>query len=337
MFFYFRNACGAVKTNLWSSTVYFLGYIVCWAVTLITSFIFVKSIRSHSDDQHLTILSVLPTLTNDHIQNPLRVSATSNQNHLAFAILFVYVILLLPHTISVVVNLFVTPTFEPDPWIDPRVDGQVKSVTTNSLESLFVFTRYVYNAVVPITILANDGQTRQQSRLVFCCRWNEVSNVDSSSEMISTQTGVHGEDQTSDTPYDLSTPVLFATPEGLHLRVPQSDVSENNSGRFTVSNSSLKLATTFCDLRTDFCTEIGGSSKSCRVLQVEDVANNDSPAIERNVRFSSKVDEIKFESGVWSSSGQGSNLSATHTVNIPLFVKGEQVPSIGCREDFSNV
>lgn len=246
-----------------------------------------------------------------------------NDNRLAFLILSLYLVLLLPETISVIVNLFVSPTFEPDPWIDPRIRGQVRSVTTNDLEPLFVYSRYMYNVVVPVTILLTDGQTRRQGKQLFCCRWNEVSSLEWSTIPVSQQ--LNEEFQLPRHLYTTRVPVLFATAEGIHLAVPRRTGSASSSTAVGTSNFTLK--TIFCDLKPELERKVSSLQLSQSTGEVKEVGGSSvekSHVVGRNVRFSSRVEEIVVESGVYSSSVPGS-LSDTHTVDVPLVVKHEEI------------
>lgn len=199
-------------------------------------------------------------------------------------VLFLYVVLLAPQTVTVAVTLFQRLDLEPDPWLDPRLslDHQPRSVSTADLELLLTYLRYVYNVAVPVLVLTSDPAVRQHARQVFCCSTNTVTTLTSVS--ITPDTELTPIKSPS---YD--TPVLFSTPRGIHLRLARHETSTSDS---------IRLMTQFCDLTDDTV-----------------ISPREHP---RNVRFSSRVEAISMTGSL-----QVPRFSDTRTVLSPVLVRGD--------------
>lgn len=202
--------------------------------------------------------------------------------------MFLYVLLVAPQTVAVVVTLFQRLDLEPDPWLDPRLsrDRQPRSVSTVDLELLLTYLRYMYNVAVPVVVLSSDLAARRHARQLFCCSTNTVATLTRVSVIADTEL-------TPIKSLSYETPVLFSTPQGIHLRLTSLETSTSDS---------IRLMTRFCDLTDSTCSSRGDSPREQR----------------RNVRFSSRVEAISLTGTL-----QVPRSSDTRTVLSPVLVRGD--------------
>ncbi|KAG8306873.1 hypothetical protein J6590_037466 [Homalodisca vitripennis] len=277
----------------------------------------VLSVQKYLDNQkQITILTIF-SKSNEESLHSVTPLVNNGKNKISLMILFLQVLLLLPLTISLMVNYFQDPTFEPDPWIDPRLgDDTIRVVVTNDLESLFVYCRYMYNALVPIIVLSSDGDVRLQSRLVFCCKRNVIA--------VSSDVPTEHYSSEPQTLSSVNTPILFATSKGIHLRV-----SRRSHPTEQIMEKTLTFEVSFCDLTDTFnadqATFTQEMNDAATASHRDDLvaAEDENPANKKNVRFSSKVDAFSpLPNTDWNASKELGH-SHTHVIESPLFVKGE--------------
>lgn len=306
----FRNSCSMVTSQVWLQTWFCVAFLLCWLVIFscsISSFRIMK--LSCKEQKELTVLSIFPDVNRPR-QNSVCPIALTSANKIVFSVLFLYIILILPHSLSVIVIYFFEMDFVPDPWFDPRstYENSNQIVFTSEFDSLFIYFRYIYNVVVPIIILTSDKDIRRSCRHLFSCKKNAISsqNLEDKFSLI----------HFSDSPIkDMKIPVLFATSSGLYLRY-QSQTNygnENHSGSTSSTRTNFRLMSILCDSNATSNVE-----PSLYFVQRKEFKLNDAEE-KRNVRFSSKVDAI---SPVLNTT-EMSNFSDTRVVQNPIFVKAD--------------
>ncbi|XP_046661200.1 uncharacterized protein LOC124354629 [Homalodisca vitripennis] len=312
-----RKTCGPVTKDLSFPLLTIFAFLLTWSIQTVCVFMCVLSVQKYLDNQkQITILSIF-SKSNEESLHSVTPLVNNGKNKISLMILFLQVLLLLPLTISLMVNHFQDPMFEPDPWIDPRLgDDTIRVVVTNDLESLFVYCRYMYNALVPIIVLSSDGDVRLQSRLVFCCKRNVIA--------VSSDVPTEHYSSEPQTLSSVNTPILFATSKGIHLRV-----SRRSHPTEQIMEKTLTFEVSFCDLTDTFnvdqATFTQEMNDAATASHRDDLvaAEDENPANKKNVRFSSKVDAFSpLPNTDWNASKELGH-SHTHVIESPLFVKGE--------------
>lgn len=263
---------------------------------------------SFKEQKELTVLSIFP-IANNSQQKSVFPNGLNSANKIVFSVLFLYTILILPHTLSVIVTYFTVLDFAPDPWLDPRSSENFnRLIFTGEFDSLFIYFRYIYNVVIPIIILASDQDIRRSCRHLFSCQKNAVSSQNLEDKF----SKIHF----SDSPIgDMKIPVLFATSSGLYLRYPSETKCLNASqfGSMSSSKTNFRLMSILCDSNTSSNVE-----PSLYFVKRQEFKLNEG-AERKGVRFSSKVDAI---SPVMNSTDM-SQFSDTRVVQNPIFVKAD--------------
>lgn len=264
--------------------MFLLGILLCWSSQAVYSVVAVLTLRKQ---QRQTTFSPIPVSSPSGHQSSTSLTV-DDVTSVCSRVLFLYVLLLAPQTVAVLVTLFQRLDLEPDPWLDPRLsrDRQFRSVSTVDLELLLTYLRYMYNVAVPVVVLSSEPAVRRQARQLFCCSDNTVATLTRVSVPLDTEL----------TPIknpNYETPVLFSTPQGIHLRMARLETS---------SSDTIRLMTQFCDLTDVTCSSRGDSPREQR----------------RNVRFSSRVEAISLTGSL-----QVPRFSDTRTVLSPVLVRGD--------------
>ena len=151
---------------------------------------------------------------------------------------------------------------DPGIWEVPEIKEN-----TNDAETVFVWLRYIHCALVPLTILVLNKDIRQKALdLVLCCRRARSSSV--SPRPISAL--LHRQNLEYNRRHqkkkyklcDYHVPVLFATQEGLYLRILDGELSEpSKEGEEQEVNKNMwtlepQFSTELCDLKIETQTSV---------------------------------------------------------------------------------
>ncbi|XP_023711650.1 uncharacterized protein LOC111866695 [Cryptotermes secundus] len=262
-----RYSCGIVTTSddlnelLYPWLLLMLGYIVPWIAILIICVVITQYVTSaRRRQQQLAnaalqrsqgIVTSVPQIYSASYQtswsNWLGASGPLPWEEVKFyflssMLLFLYVILLVPHVLCVnVPPLIAREVREDNPASNNSSMSELTAVLTGTYDCFFVWCRYAFTVLVPICVLIIHKEVRKKSEHMFCCccRNNAVVRLDnprsiSASVEIRTQKSAkelknhknknilrkrHPDRQNKYSRIShYRTPVLFATSEGLHLR-----------------------------------------------------------------------------------------------------------------------
>ena len=151
---------------------------------------------------------------------------------------------------------------DPGIWEVPEIKE-----STNDAETVFVWLRYVHCALVPLAILLLNKDIRQKAAdLVLCCGRTRSSSV--SPRPISAL--LHRQNLEYNRRHqkkkyklcDYHVPVLFATQEGLYLRILDGELSEpSKEGEEQEVNKNMwtvepQFSTELCDLKIESQTSV---------------------------------------------------------------------------------
>ena len=151
---------------------------------------------------------------------------------------------------------------DPGIWEVPEIKEK-----TNDAETVLVWLRYIHCALVPLAILCLNKDIRQKAAdLVLCCGRARSSSV--SPRPISAL--LHRQNQEYNRRHqkkkyklcDYHVPVLFATQEGLYLRILDGELSEpSKEGEGQEVNKNMwtlepQFSTELCDLKIETQTSV---------------------------------------------------------------------------------
>lgn len=163
---------------------------------------------------------------------------------LSFILLLLYTLLLVPHILCVnIPSLTATPSFQDFPAPSNSSMTELTPILTGTYDCVFIWCRYKFAVLVPIFIIAIHKEVRKKCEHMFCCcccQSNAVVHLDNprsisacvekrehlSVQELNNEKKKHISRKINRTNRDkyariahYRTPVLFATSEGLHLRL----------------------------------------------------------------------------------------------------------------------
>nr|CAD7268353.1 unnamed protein product [Timema shepardi] len=192
------------------------------------------------------------------------------------AIIVTYLVLVVPHVFTISV-----PSSCPGMFVDHDLPPELTPIFTGAFDLICTWGRYHFTILTPILIFTIHKEIRKKCEHLFCCCFhgNIVNNIDESQPVTITsqsvpkvqnninnsETGKKNEckrkikkNKYKKEKYirmaHYRTPVLFATSEGLHLRLVEGKFSENGlseSGRSFVNKALIaepSFLCQFCDI-----------------------------------------------------------------------------------------
>jgi hypothetical protein len=172
---------------------------------------------------------------------------------LSSVLLLLYIVLLVPHVLCVnIPPLIATQTVEDSTVPNKSSIPELSAVLTGTYDCIFVWCRYKFTLLVPIFILILHKEVRKKCQHMFCCcccRNNTVVPLDTPRSIsarvekraqlpaqefdpknkgVTRKTNSCKKDKYT-TISHYTTPVLFATSEGLHLRFVDARVESSYS------------------------------------------------------------------------------------------------------------
>ncbi|KAJ9594241.1 hypothetical protein L9F63_014401, partial [Diploptera punctata] len=169
---------------------------------------------------------------------------------LSFWILIFYIILLIPHILCVnIPSLSARPQVATSNSNTSSLPPELKIIETGDYDCVLVWCRYSFTILVPIVIFLIHKEVRKKCEHMFCCcccKNNSIVHLDTArsisacvekrAEVLSTETQIKKD--ITRTKYrrkkdkyrriaHYRTPVLFATSEGLHLRLVDDQLEDN--------------------------------------------------------------------------------------------------------------
>lgn len=121
---------------------------------------------------------------------------------------------------------------------------------TSKLETTFTWFRYIYACLYPLTVFWFRKDIRRKSITIFgCCRSNAVDDLSPPPVKPERRKKKNAELLKRSTAVNISTPVLFATDDGLHLRVLDLGACLNlNAKADDVPSARPRFISYFCDI-----------------------------------------------------------------------------------------
>lgn len=236
-------------------------------------------------------------------------------------LLALYTIFLVPHILSVHLTPFTVSV--------PRNTTSTMPVYTGSYDVIILWFRYIFVVLVPLVLFVTNKEVRKKCEhlFCFCCgRDNAVINIVEAQTVLRTMDRLQRSTSVTKrrlkfenhkdkyrTMTSFTTPVLFVTTQGLHLRLTEED-SEGGPPQFRFE---------FCDLAVANSGSLLRPAPRRRPPAPPLTIEN-SPIQRRKatsphskaVRFKQTVDEIPLQdSGAWSDQDQQQEQAFTASLN----------------------
>lgn len=197
---------------------------------------------------------------------------------ISITIILLYCLLIIPHILIVIISQLTA------------VQNSVYHSEVGIIDSIFSWSKYHYNIIVPIFTLIFHKDLRKQCESLFCV-WHNQNSV-ANLELLSLP--IENKQISKQRTVAVNTPVLFVTSDGLCLRIT------------SLTNSRRQYSCGLCDM-------------SVNILDMHSTAKQSANGNRKNVRFASTINEIPpSESGI--SSGSQILDTSSRTLNDTFII-----------------